>query len=45
MQQYGWIDREKGIVHIPVEKAMEEVLRAKEFGSPNNKKKPAGGKQ
>ena len=44
MQGYGWIDREKQIVHVPVEKAMEEVLRTKEFGSPNNKKKPAGGK-
>jgi hypothetical protein len=45
MQQYGWIDREKQIVHIPVEKAMEEVLRTKELGSQNNKKKPAGGKR
>ncbi|HEY7327223.1 MAG TPA: hypothetical protein VH592_06280 [Gemmataceae bacterium] len=45
MQQYGWIDREKQIVHIPVEKAMEEVLRTKELGSSNNKKKPAGGKR
>jgi len=34
MGRYGWVDRDKGIVHIPVEKAMEEVLRRKEFGSP-----------
>lgn len=45
MEQYGWIDREKGIVHIPVEKAMEEVLRSKEFGSKRSKKKTAGGKR
>jgi hypothetical protein len=23
---YGWIDRSKGIAHIPIEKAMDEVL-------------------
>jgi hypothetical protein len=45
MQNYGWIDRQKQIVHIPVEKAMEEVLRTKEFGSPKDKKKKAGGKR
>jgi hypothetical protein len=33
-KRYGWIDREKEIVHIPVEKAMEEVLRSKKLGSP-----------
>jgi hypothetical protein len=32
-RRYGWIDREKEIVHIPVEKAMEEVLRSKKFSS------------
>jgi hypothetical protein len=32
MEHYGWIDREKEIVHIPVEKAMEQVLRSKELG-------------
>jgi hypothetical protein len=45
MEQYGWIDREKGIVHVPVEKAMEEVLRSKEFGSAGSKKKMGGGKR
>ncbi len=46
MEQYGWIDRAKGIVHIPVEKAMEEVLRSKEFGSAkaNGRRQPAGKK-
>jgi hypothetical protein len=23
---YGWIDRKRGIIHIPIEKAMEELL-------------------
>ncbi len=23
---YGWIDRSKGVAHIPIEKAMDEVL-------------------
>ncbi len=53
MEHYGWVDRDKGIVHIPVEKAMEEVLRSKELGStqasgrrmPADKSKSAGGKQ
>jgi hypothetical protein len=45
MKRYGWTDPQKGIIHIPVEKAMEEVLRAKEFGPGNNKKKAAGGKR
>ena len=44
MEHYGWVDRDKGIVHIPVDKAMEEVLRTKEFGSTqaNGRRKPAG---
>jgi len=45
MEHFGWIDRDKGIVHIPVEKAMDEVLRSKEFGSMSSKKKTAGGKR
>jgi hypothetical protein len=24
---YGWVDRKKGIIHIPVEEAMKEVIR------------------
>lgn len=44
-KSYGWIDRDKEIVHIPVEKAMEEVLRSKQFGSAANKKKTAGEKR
>lgn len=45
MQRYGWIDGQKEIVHIPVEKAMEQVLRSKEFGSASDKNKAAGGKR
>lgn len=45
MERYGWIDRQKEIVHVPIDKAMEQVLRSKELGSANNKKKAAGGKR
>lgn len=33
MERCGWIDRKKEIVHIPIDRAMEEVLRTKELGS------------
>lgn len=39
MEHYGWIDREKEIAHIPVEKAMEEVLRSKELGPTSRERK------
>lgn len=42
MGRYGWTDRDKGIVHIPVENAMEDVLKSKEFRSDGNKKKGDG---
>jgi hypothetical protein len=29
---YGWVDRKKGIIHIPIEKAMEEVVRQAAVG-------------
>ncbi|HZV04345.1 MAG TPA: hypothetical protein VE999_04575 [Gemmataceae bacterium] len=49
-ERYGWIDRDKEIVHIPVEKAMEEVLRSKKLGSTKEgreRKRPkeSGGKR
>ncbi|MGH7172410.1 MAG: hypothetical protein ACRELF_04455 [Gemmataceae bacterium] len=37
-ERYGWIDRDKEIVHVPIEKAMEEVLKAKEFAEGKQKK-------
>jgi hypothetical protein len=31
---YGWVDRAKGIVHIPIEEAMKEVVRQAQAGAP-----------
>jgi hypothetical protein len=33
---YGWVDRSKGIVHIPIEQAMREIARRgiPDFGKP-----------
>lgn len=47
MEQYGWIDRDKEIIHIPVEKAMEEVLRSKQLGpaSREHKRPEDGGRK
>ncbi|HTU23668.1 MAG TPA: hypothetical protein VMG10_36865 [Gemmataceae bacterium] len=42
MKRYGWIDRDKGIVHVPIEKAMEEVLKSKEFRTGDKQKKSVG---
>jgi hypothetical protein len=41
-EHYGWTDRDKGIVHIPVEKAMTEILKSKEFSTDGKKKKGDG---
>jgi hypothetical protein len=27
LNSYGWVDKEKGVVHIPIEQAMELVVR------------------
>jgi hypothetical protein len=27
LNSYGWVDRQKGVIHIPVEEAMKEVVR------------------
>lgn len=42
MKRYGWIDRDKGIVHVPIEKAMEDVLQWKEFRTEGKQKKSDG---
>jgi hypothetical protein len=42
MQRYGWIDRNKGIVHIPIDRAMAEVLKSKEFRTEKNRNKSDG---
>lgn len=26
LRSYGWVDRERGVIHIPIERAMELVL-------------------
>jgi hypothetical protein len=26
LERYGWVDREHGVVHIPIEKAMEDAV-------------------
>jgi len=33
LASYGWVDPEKGIVHIPIEKAMELVVRETRTGT------------
>jgi hypothetical protein len=42
MERYGWTDRKKEIVHVPIEQAMEDVLKSKEFHKEGEKKKGAG---
>lgn len=42
MERYGWADRRKEIVHVPIEQAMEDVLKSKEFRSEGGKKKGDG---
>ena len=42
MKRYGWTDRNDGIVHIPVERAMEGVLQSNEFRADADKKKGNG---
>ena len=27
LQSYGWVDRDKGIVHIPIDRAMQELVQ------------------
>jgi hypothetical protein len=26
LSSYGWVDRQKGIIHLPVERAMEQMV-------------------
>ena len=35
LQQYGWVDRERGIVTIPIERAMELVVSEAGRTNPN----------
>ncbi len=38
LKSYGWIDREKGVVHIPIEQAMKEVVAKGIDGFPRGPK-------
>jgi hypothetical protein len=40
LKSYGWIDREKGLAHIPIERAMDILV---DKGLPARKPKPSGG--
>src|SRR5262245_5091917 len=33
LSSYGWVDRQKGIVHIPIDQAMEIMVRDAQSGS------------
>jgi hypothetical protein len=35
LHSYGWVDRKKGVVHIPIEEAMKEVVRQSGGGGPD----------
>jgi hypothetical protein len=37
MNRYGWADRKQDVARIPIDAAMEEVLRSKEFQPPKKK--------
>ncbi len=43
LQSYGWVDRERGIIHVPIERAIELYLAgARPEGHPHA---PEGGHQ
>jgi hypothetical protein len=51
LNSYGWVDEKDGVVHIPIERAMQliaqrglPVLNQNEAGSKNGEKKAAQGK-
>ena len=29
LQSYGWIDRDKGIIHVPIERAIDQLVSQK----------------
>jgi hypothetical protein len=33
LSSYGWVDRQKGIIHIPIEQAMKDVIQQAGGGS------------
>ncbi|AEI67399.1 hypothetical protein [Corallococcus macrosporus] len=34
LRGYGWVDRDAGVIHIPVEQALEQVLSTEEGARP-----------
>jgi hypothetical protein len=32
LESYGWVDRNAGIIHVPIERAMEQVLEVEGRG-------------
>jgi hypothetical protein len=34
LTSYGWVDRQRGVIHIPIEKAMEEVAAGRGLEGP-----------
>ena len=38
LQSYGWVDRDKGIVHIPIDQAMRDVAQRGIDGFPQGQK-------
>jgi hypothetical protein len=38
LQSYGWVDRDKGIVHIPIEQAMRDLAKRGIDGFPRGQK-------
>ncbi|HYV51483.1 MAG TPA: hypothetical protein VE910_06230 [Dongiaceae bacterium] len=36
LHSYGWVDRQKGIVHIPIDQAMELMVRESGHGVPQS---------
>lgn len=45
LDQYGWVDKNAGIVHIPIEKAIEEVAATLPVRPSQPPKQQAAGKQ
>ncbi len=43
LNSFGWIDRSKGLVHIPVEQAMREIAAEGLKGWPTQEKAATGG--
>jgi hypothetical protein len=43
LNQYGWVDRARGVVHIPIDRAMEEIVAGAVPPPPAPDSMPPGG--